>query len=320
MLRRHRSIFALMAALGVAPAAPPSDSSAHADAVAVTVVGNTAVEAHRLAIDGVRAAFSGSPLEIHVVDLGSLGRDRSREERFAAPGTRVIVAIGTEALQSVAAQRPSVPVISTMLLRNASTANKNGGSDSAFSPVATIVLDVPISAVLARLKQVFPGKTRIGIIRSTNMAGLATGELESRAQQQGFTVRVLDCPGAEQLLAAFLTLKGQVDFVWCLPDGALYNSATIKPLILASIENRLPLIGFSESFARAGAAVGVYPDFRDIGLQTGEVALQIAGGRAVRALEGPRKVKLTLNQSVLRLIGLRYAPPKTDGEDFSVLQ
>jgi ABC-type uncharacterized transport system substrate-binding protein len=319
MLGRRRSIFALMAALGAVFAAPPSDGP-HADAPAITVVGATAVEAHRSAIEGIRAAFSKSPLEIHVVDFGGLGAERSRVERFAESGTRVIVAIGTEALQLVAAQRPSVPVISTMLLRSTSPANKNGGPDNAFSPVATIVLDVPLPALLARLKQVFPGKTRLGIIRSPNMAGLATAELEARAQQHGFTIRVLDCPAAEQLLAAFLKLKGQVDFVWCLPDGVLYTSATIKPLILASIENRLPLIGFSESFARAGAAVGVYPDFRDVGLQTGEIALQIAGGQAVRALEGPRKVKFALNQSVLRLIGLRYAPPKTDAEDFSVLQ
>ena len=320
MLHHQRSIFALMATLGAVLAAPPSDSSAHADSPAVTVVGTMALEAHRSAIDGVRAALSRSPLEIHVVDLSSLGADTSHVERFAGSRTRVIVAIGTEALQLVAAQRPNVPVISTMLLRGAPPANKTGRSDGVFSPVATIVLDVPLPVLLARLKQVFPGKTRLGIIRNTNMAGLATAELESRAQQQGFTVRVLDCPGAEQLLAAFLTLKSQVDFVWCLPDGVLYNSATIKPLILSSIENRLPLIGFSESFARAGAAVGVYPDFRDVGLQTGEIALQIVSGQVIRALEGPRKVKLALNQSVLRLIGLRYALPKTDAVDFSVLQ
>jgi len=318
-LRRRRSNIALMAALGTVLAAPPSDSGPHADSPAVTVVGAMAVEAHRSAIDGIRAALSKSALEIRVVDLSRLGAERSRVERFAEPGTRVIVAIGTEALQLVAAQRSNVPVISTMLLRGASP-NKTGGPDGAFSPVATIVLDVPIPALLARLKQVFPGKTRLGIIRNTNAAGWTAAELEIRAQQQGFTVRVVDCLGAEQLLATFLTLKGQVDFVWCLPDGVLYNSATIKPLILASIENRLPLIGFSESFARAGAAIGVYPDFRDVGVQTGEIVLQIAGGQAVRALEGPRKVRLALNQSVLRLIGLRYAPPKTDAEDFSVLQ
>ena len=47
---------------------------------------------------------------------------------------------------------------------------------------------------------------------------------------------------------------------------------------------------------------------------------EIVSGQVIRALEGPRKVKLALNQSVLRLIGLRYALPKTDAVDFSVFQ
>src|SRR5579872_5339677 len=292
-----------------------SQAESRTDSPSVTIVAAPAVEAHRAAIEGIRQGFAKSSVEIRVVDLSASQNDRSGADRFAAPGTRVIIAIGTEALQLVAAQRSEVPVISTMVLRN-----KAGAQPPTLKLAATIVLDVPVQVLLARLKQVFPGKTRLGIIRNPSSGGPTAAAIESHAQQLGFTVRVVDCPGAEQLLAAFLTLKGQVDFVWCLPDGVLYNSATIKPLILASIENRLPLIGFSESFARAGAAVGVYPDFRDVGQQTGETALQIVSGQTIWALEGPRKVKLALNQSVLRLIGLRYTLPQTDADDFSVLK
>jgi putative ABC transport system substrate-binding protein len=318
-LHSRRSIFRLLSGLGAALAARASDEGAHVDSPAVTVAGSMAVEAHRSAVDGMRTGLSKSSLEIHVVDLGRLGAERARAERFVEPATRLIVAMGTEALQLVAAQRPPVPVIATMLLRGVSPPGKTARPEDSFNLAATIVLDVPLPALLVRLTQMFPGKTRLGIIRNINTGSLPAVSPEPRAQPRGFTVRVADCAGAEQLLPTFLTLKGQVDFVWCMPDGMLYNSATIKPLILASIENRLPLIGFSESFARAGAALGVFPDFHDVGQQTAEIALQIANGQSVRTFEGPRKVKLALNQSVLRLIGLRFTPPKTDAEDFPVL-
>ena len=314
-MRGRRSIVALMILVAGLWTARRSQAESRTAPPSVTVVASTAVEAHRAAIEGIRDALAKSSVEVRVADLSASRSERSAADRFTAPGTRVIIAVGTEALQLVAAERPEVPVISTMVLRN-----KAGGESSTLSLAATIVLDVPVPVLLARLKQVFPGKTRLGIIRNPNSGGPTAAALEERAQQLGVTVRVVDCPGAEQLLAALLTLKGHVDFVWCLPDGALYNSATIKPLILASIENRLPIIGFSESFARAGAAVGVYPDFRDIGLQTGEAAQQIISGQIVHLSEGPRKLKLAVNPSVLRLIGLRYAAPKTDTEDFSVLQ
>jgi ABC-type uncharacterized transport system substrate-binding protein len=320
-MRRRHSILVLVALVGGPWAARGICQEPRNGSAAVTIVASTAVEAHRAAIEGIRAALAKSSIEIRVVDLSQSRGEKPSAGRFAAPGTRVIIAVGTEALQLVVAQRPEIPVISTMVLRAGSSAasNKAGAEGPAVILAATVVLDVPAPVLLARLKQVFPGKTRLGIIRNPSAGGPTAAALEARAQQLGFTVKVIDCPGAEQLLAAFLALQGKVDFVWCLPDAALYNSATIKPLILSSIEHRLPLIGFSESFARAGAAVGAYPDFRDVGLQTGEAAQQILSGQAARPVEGPRKLKIAVNLSVLRLLGLRYAPP-ADAEDFSILQ
>lgn len=99
-----------------------------------------------------------------------------------------------------------------------------------------------------------------------------------------------------------------MDFVLCLPDSTLYNSTTAKPLILASLNNRVPIVGFSANFVRAGAAIGVYPDFRDVGVQTGEIAQRGLAGQAIAADEGPRKVTVAVNQRVVRLLGLEYQP------------
>ena len=65
--------------------------------------------------------------------------------------------------------------------------------------------------------------------------------------------------------------------------------------------------------------MAVFPDFRDVGLQTGEVALQLLGGGAAHPADGPRKLKIAVNQSVLRLIGLKYLSPSSGREDFSVI-
>ena len=91
-----------------------------------------------------------------------------------------------------------------------------------------------------------------------------------------------------------------------LPDAVLYNSATVKPLILASLDQRLPVIGFSAAFVRAGAAAGVFADFREAGRQAADAALRYDTSRAQRIVEQPRKLKLAVNQRVLRLLGLDY--------------
>jgi len=280
----------------------------------IIVVASSTVEAHRSAIEGIQAALGKSSSQVRIVELAEARSGLAAGVRLETPGIRVIIAVGSEALQIVESEQPTIPVICTMILRNTPDLSLLA------SPAATIPLDVSIPSLLARLKVLFPEKTRLGIIRNPVLGGLNSAPLPTRAQLQGFTVRVVECSGAEQLLAALDSLQGQVDLVWCLPDGTLYNSATIKPLILASIEHRLPLIGFSENFTRAGAAVGIYPDFRDIGLQTGEIARQVLDGQPLHTPEGPRRLKVAVNQSVLRLLGLRYAPAAADSGEFSILR
>jgi len=305
-----------MLALSMLLSSPMFGSGGPGPATAsVLVVASPAVEAHRAAVEGIEAALAKTPFQVQVLDLSELRSVQAAGTLFPAPGARAIIAIGSEALQIVTARHPAVPVICTMVLHH--TADRNL---SLAGVAATVTLDVSIEEMATRLKRLFPGKTRLGIIRNPASGGCPPAQLQARAQSLGFTVRVVDVAQPEQLLPALISLKGHVDFVWCTPDGLLYNSVTIKPLILASLENRLPLIGFSESFARAGSALGVYPDFRDIGLETGEAARQVMEHQPVRVPEGPRKLKLAINQSVLRLLGLRYPSEAAAHEELLILR
>jgi ABC-type uncharacterized transport system substrate-binding protein len=144
------------------------------------------------------------------------------------------------------------------------------------------------------------------------LAGQADTASLARARALGFSVQITDCRNPEELLQALRSLKGRVDFVLCLPDTVLYNGTTVKPIILASLESHLLIVGFSQSFVRAGAAIGVYPDFRDIGIQTGAIAQRQLAGQPVAAEEGPRKLVVAVNQRVIRLLGIEYKP-RLDG-------
>ena len=295
-MRDRRFRFALLGLLTF----PLFAAAERSERPTVVVIGSAGVEAHRSAIAGIQAALAASPAEVRILDIdqamGAAGGG------LIAPGPGVIIAIGSEAIRVVEKERPRAPAIYTMILRR----RPEWDAEGRLAPV-TIPLEIPLASVLARLKELFPGKTRLGIIVNASGGVTSDAQLQAHAQQLGFTVRIAECAGPAQLLAALASLRNQADFVWCLPDGTLYNSATVKPLILASLENRLPLIGFSERFTKAGAAIGIYPDFHDVGVQAGEAARQLLEGQIVRPAEGPRRLKVAVNPSVLRLFGLRYA-------------
>jgi putative tryptophan/tyrosine transport system substrate-binding protein len=271
----------------VLPALMPAGFAISADRV--VVVCNCEVDAYREALDGIREAL-GRPPKVLAADAAMVARAASLD-----PG-RVYIAVGRDALQ--ASRRGELAVVGAMMLHEDVAAE---GAASA----AQIELDVPPRMVLQEIRRLFPGKTRVGVLAPP---GLDQAALAARARELGLTLEFAGAAGPAGLLKAFLSLKGRADLVVTLPDGALYNSATVRPLVMASIEQRLPLIGFSAAFVRAGAAAGVFADFRDAGRQAAETALSYEPGRGARAPEPPRRWTVAVNQRVLRLLGLEYQP------------
>jgi ABC-type uncharacterized transport system substrate-binding protein len=98
-------------------------------------------------------------------------------------------------------------------------------------------------------------------------------------------------------------LKGKADIVLALPDNSIYNNATVQALILASLQSGTPVVGFSAAFVRAGAAAGIFADFRDAGRQAAEIALH---ARPSRTPDQPRKLTVAVNQRIVRLLGVKY--------------
>jgi putative ABC transport system substrate-binding protein len=275
----------------------------HVEQPTVVIATSSAVEAFEEAVRGIQRGLGPSAKTV-VVDLASKSQETAN--RLGGKDVRLLITVGTNAFES-AARFGTAPILATMLLR----ADLAGAGLR--PPNGAVALDVPLGDVLARMATVFPGKTRAAIIRNPDANGVSQSALAAQAKAAGMTLKVLDCPRPEKLLQLFLSLRGQVDFVVCPPDGTLYNGTTVRPLILASLENRLPVVGFSESFVRTGAVAAVYPDYFEVGSQAGELARKYLAGASLPANESPRKLKVAANPRVARLLGLRI-PGRNDSE------
>ncbi|MBI3696414.1 MAG: hypothetical protein HY238_16445 [Acidobacteria bacterium] len=297
-LRRLLLGFAASATLMLALRAGPSNQ--------VLVIFTSAAEPYNEAVEGIRLGLSNAGQSPSVVDLKAAQGSADLEEALRSGAPRLIIAVGTEAWNAANARRADTPMLATMILRSDSARVASAGP-TAPRRVAAVSLDVPLSSIAAELASLFPGRTRLGLIRNPSRDAPADSILSAQARQHGFTLQTAECSHPEDLLRVFRSFKGRADFVLVLPDGSLYNQTTVKPLILASLENGLPIIGFSSSFVRAGAAVGIYPDFQDMGQQTAEAALAFLAGRAGLADENPRKLQVAVNQRVMRLLGLEAA-------------
>ena len=300
MVSRRSMLFALPAAFGYLGLRRNLRASVAVGVKRVAVVFPSALEPCSEAVEGLRLRLSGHEVAVDLLDVNqaTFGADAAQE---MARKPAVTVAVGSDAVHAVLERSFQGKTVSTMTLE----ADRAGDASQAGQVTAAVYLDIPIRTLIAELRKLFPEKTRVGLIRNPGRGGNTASQIRSQAAEPG-SLEIADCATAEELLPVFLAFRKKVDFVICLPDGSLYNSATARPLIMASLENRLPLVGFSPAFVRAGAAVAVYPDYRGVGQQTADLVRRCLEPGDCASWETPRKVDAAVNARVLRMLGMEF--------------
>jgi len=280
----------------------------------VLVVTSSGVSAYDEVLEGLRKNLN--PATVYVVDLRQDGAQSLLNEALRGKAVRAIVTIGADAAEATVPRRGSTALIAAAITPNLLPKDVVGRGRT----VSIIPVHVPLPTLLENVKRVFPKKPRLGMIYNPAVPEATPETLKAAAEAAGFKARIAECSGPAQLLQILQSLKDQVDVLLCFPDATLYNSATIKPLVLASLRFRLPLVGFSESFVRAGAAFGIYPNFHEIGGQSAALVQKALNGQAASRIEETRKFKMAVNQNITRLLGLSYSQPPEAGEDFLVIR
>lgn len=280
----------------------------HAQKRGIAVVTVPGIEAYEQTVQGLREQMP----DVQVLDVRDVALVR---DRLRGPGLALAIAVGSEAAavidQLAAAEVACMRV--DLLQYDAEHSPPR-------RPGAVITVDIQPAILLAELKRLFPGKTHLGVIRGPLQTDRYMKAVELAAGQYGFTLEVVNCLEARQMVAAFLQLNGRVDFVWCPPNPELYNSATLRPLLIASLTNRLPIIGFSEQFAQAGALFTGAADFQDVGHLAAELAVRILKGETIGAQQEARKFNFVYNQRMARLLGIKAGGADHAGKELKVIQ
>ncbi len=98
------------------------------------------------------------------------------------------------------------------------------------------------------------------------------------------------------------------DVLLALPDESIYNSETIKNILLTSYRYRKPVIAFSRNFVAAGALASIY--------STPDEIYQAAYNLAIKFIQGkhqfknhinyPKKFNISFNRQVFMALGLEF--------------
>jgi len=302
---RARASLLVVGGLTLAAAGSPAASPPKADVRVAAIVSQDAsqyleaLEAFRgyLEAQGMRA-----PLDVHALHgEASAAAAELQAARQGRPD--LVLTLGSLATREAIRSVHDLPIVAGLVL----TADDLGKAPNATG----VYLEFPVETELAYLKKLLPGQRNVGVLfnPAENQARIDAAQRVAGGLGLNLVPRRVESP--RELPEALDSLNRRVDVLWGVADEMVLNSKTAKPILLFSLRNRIPFVGLSENWVKAGAVYALDRDYKDIGRQCGEMALKILQGTAPAALPPapPRKVLYSINLKSARMLKLDLGAP-----------
>lgn len=233
------------------------------------------------------------PLSVHLL-TGSGG-----ETRPVIPAdTKLIITLGQRAGEVICDLHTGIPVLHALIPQ---TTYQKLDKDS---PHSAIFLDQPISRLL-QLASVIRSDPHIGLLLSPLTKALRD-ELFAESEQQRIPVTHRTVGSSAVVGPLLKEVLEESNILLALPDPTIFNSTTIFNILLSSYHKRIPVIGFSSAYVKAGALVAAYSTPEDIARHLAEYTRSYldSGVETMPDPTYPKYFSVSVNQSVARSLGI----------------
>lgn len=244
------------------------------------------------ALDGFKRYFEQQSIKA-IFDVASLKGEATQADaalqQLRAKRLDLLFTLGTLATQSALRADAGTPIVASLVLRKADFGNAPN--------VTGVVLQFPVEVELRWLQRLLPGKRNIGVLYNPAENQRLIDAAAETSKTLGLTLQVRKVESPRDLPDELEELSKNADVLWSVADQMVWTPQTAKPILLFSFRNRVPVIGLSQSWVKAGAIYALDRDYADIGVQCGEMALKLLQGTPVSALPPvpPRKVLYSIN-------------------------
>ena len=274
--------------------------------VRIAVIVSQDASPYQEVLDGFKQALEAQGVRAQF-DVRALHGDGAKAEEALLgarqDGAGLLLALGSLGAQAAVREVRDIPVVAGLIL-NADALAK--------SPNATaVVLEFPVETELRFLQRLLPGQRNVGVLFNPLENQARIDAAARAAGALGLTLYARKVESPKELPDALESLNKRADVLWGVADQIVLNSRTARPILLFSLRNRIPFVGLSATWVKAGALYALDRDYHDIGVQCGEMAVRILQGAAPSTLPPvpPRKVVYTVNLKTARLLRLDLRAP-----------
>lgn len=273
--------------------------------ISVAVVLSREAAPYRQAVRGFDEILRGSrkAYKLHEFSMEGTADPAVLAARIRARRPDLILTVGSGATQAIADQIRDIPIVFSLVLPSSGHSSLQDMRQVHVN-LTGASMEIPLAFQFTKLKEILPSVHRIGVLYNPAVTGPLVQDATRAASQEGLELVAIPVGSERELLDNTEALTEKVDVLWSVADSTVFSPQGLKQILLATLRNRIPFIGLSPSFVKAGALLAFSVDYQDVGRQSGEQALRILGGEEPSKvpMTSPRSISLSLNMNTARQI------------------
>ncbi len=224
---------------------------------------------------------------------GNTGTAAQIARQFIGDKPDAIVAIATPSAQSVVAATKQIPVVYSAVTdpvaaQLVSTVEAAGGNVTGVSDVLELEKQVDL------IKRAVPNAKKVGMVYNPGEANSAVvvKRLQELLPNEGMELIEASAPRSVDVGSAARSLIGKVDVIYTNTDNNVVSA--YEALVKVGNEADIPLIASDTDSVKRGAIAALGINYKDLGLQTGEIVVRILNGEDPGTIPSQTSSKLEL--------------------------
>jgi len=280
-------------------------STASPPAPEITVLLSRDEPPYRQALAGFTAYLQkqgiGAHLAVQTIERGGADPPSSGPGGERATPT-LIFALGSPATRvAMGLTADSPPVVAGLIL---------DGSEVRGAVNATgVALEFSPAISLEWMRRLLPRCKRVGVLYNPEQNEARVRAAAAAVNGMGMELVAREVGSPQALPGALNSLSRTIDVLWGMPDRVVLSPEAARPILLFSFRNRIPFVGASTAWVKAGALFCLTWDYQDIGAQCGELAGKLLRGTAAADLPpaSPRRVLYALNLKTAQQMKIEFS-------------
>lgn len=276
---------------------------AHAEELRIAVISSHDAQPYRETAEAFEA-YVRANADVTTIERFSLrGKPEEVERIVGLLGSKRIdltLALGQLA-SGAAVKHETRPVVISGLVLDSDLPPRNRRSTG-------ITLEHSADLQLDWLRRLVPHTQNVGILYEPDSDQDRIEEFEAAASKYGLRIVAIPVRSPDELPAALDMLSHRAGVLLAIQNPMIYSPQTAKSILLFSFRNRIPLIGLSAAWVKAGALYALTWDYRDLGAQLGELGIKALRSerRDGLPLQRPRSSRIVLNLKTAEHMHLEF--------------